>query len=489
LLVAVISSSALSTADSAAPPLLSGPSSASAANAESGLGTGADSFQNILAQAVTPGESSQSGPALSAQAQSIVTPQLTLSAIAKTNVVITSPSTAGVAHQPLAAAALPSAADLLSQPDSAASVQTATGLAAKPTASLAKLPLEALGRAASAKGAPRGSARQAQSTSSETATSGINTDSLASNQTPVMDATAANTSAASQHASLALPAEQNNQAFAGPIAALGGLKPLAGAAFLLHLKTDGSQGDSAQSANTDSNAASNAASSLNDTPGQTAAPQAEKTDVSSASALTLPTGGPGSFVAEAAPQTSSAPPLGLSNSASRAESASAPLSASAVDDSSATAAQPVRTVVVQLAGTDDRRVDLRLVEHAGGLSVSVRASDGALTSSLQEHLPELSARLASEHYETQVLMPFASQTSHGGFAGSSGQQQSSSQSPDQGGGRSFSQGGSSSGGDGNQRQGRQPEQQQEWKNPFTASAPSPPAISFESELSDSTTNY
>jgi hypothetical protein len=56
--------------------------------------------------------------------------------------------------------------------------------------------------------------------------------------------------------------------------------------------------------------------------------------------------------------------------------------------------QTVRSVQLQLTGEGEGRVDLHLVEHAGGLSVSVRASDSTLTKGLQDNLPELAARLA-----------------------------------------------------------------------------------------------
>jgi hypothetical protein len=87
-------------------------------------------------------------------------------------------------------------------------------------------------------------------------------------------------------------------------------------------------------------------------------------------------------------------------------------------------------------------VDLRLVEHAGGLSVSVRSSDSSLTRGLQEHLPELSDRLEAARYQTQTWLPAASQTPSGGS--STGEHTSEER-----GGRPFSQGGSSqSGGQG-----------------------------------------
>jgi hypothetical protein len=113
------------------------------------------------------------------------------------------------------------------------------------------------------------------------------------------------------------------------------------------------------------------------------------------------------------------------------------------------APQPVRTLQLQLAREGEGRVDLRLVEHAGGLSVTVRASDSALTRGLQDNLPELSARLAADKYQTHILLPAANEASTT-LAGSSDQPAGKSYEP--GGGRNFSQNGAGSGGDGAGRQ-------------------------------------
>jgi len=69
--------------------------------------------------------------------------------------------------------------------------------------------------------------------------------------------------------------------------------------------------------------------------------------------------------------------------------------------------EPVRAVRVQLATEGNQRVDLTLVERAGTLSVGVRSADSNLTRALQEHLPDLSARLAGERYQTELWTPRA----------------------------------------------------------------------------------
>jgi hypothetical protein len=71
-------------------------------------------------------------------------------------------------------------------------------------------------------------------------------------------------------------------------------------------------------------------------------------------------------------------------------------------DLTSPASAPVRAVRLQLAAEGSQRVDLTLVERAGALSVSVRSADSNLARSLQEHLPDLSARLGEQHYQTET---------------------------------------------------------------------------------------
>jgi hypothetical protein len=111
------------------------------------------------------------------------------------------------------------------------------------------------------------------------------------------------------------------------------------------------------------------------------------------------------------------------------------------------ASAPVRAVRVQLAAEGNQRVDLTLVERGGALSVSVRSADSNLARSLQEHLPDLSARLGEQRYQTEtwtsrVELPSAS-------AGSAGSGES--------GNRDFESGGQKHGG---QNGNSNPEQQQ-----------------------------
>jgi hypothetical protein len=102
---------------------------------------------------------------------------------------------------------------------------------------------------------------------------------------------------------------------------------------------------------------------------------------------------------------------------------------------------------VQLAAEGNQRVDLTLVERAGALSVSVRSADSNLARSLQEHLPDLSARLGEQRYQTETWTPPVALPS--ASAGSAGSGESGS--------RNFESGGQKHGG---QNGNSNPEQQQ-----------------------------
>jgi hypothetical protein len=112
----------------------------------------------------------------------------------------------------------------------------------------------------------------------------------------------------------------------------------------------------------------------------------------------------------------------------------------------------MRAVRVQLAAEGNQRVDLTLVERAGALSVSVRSADSNLARSLQEHLPDLSARLGEQRYQTETWTPRVEPPSMelpSASAGSAGSGESGS--------RNFESGGQKHGG---QNGNSNPEQQQ-----------------------------
>ena len=110
--------------------------------------------------------------------------------------------------------------------------------------------------------------------------------------------------------------------------------------------------------------------------------------------------------------------------------------------------EPIRAAHVQIAGADNQRVNIQLVERGGTLSVLVKSDDHALTKAIQDHVPELNTRLASNHFQTELWTP------------------STTNSPanrEFGGGDPQSQGGGQSGGRSpDERQSRQQKQQPDW---------------------------
>jgi hypothetical protein len=79
------------------------------------------------------------------------------------------------------------------------------------------------------------------------------------------------------------------------------------------------------------------------------------------------------------------------------------------DSPSAPTAEPVRNIHMQLVSDDNRRVDVRLIERGGELHVSVKSADPALTQNLQDHLPDLTARLDKQHMQSEVWVPKAAE--------------------------------------------------------------------------------
>ena len=263
--------------------------------------------------------------------------------------------------------------------------------------------------------------------------------------------------------------EQN----AASAAALGGAKSVSGAAFVLHVTPAGSPSNAHLRAAAPGSPAPNAAVPTED-PSDPSSPAVNA--FSRGSAGTAPTHPAAPSINSASHALAStvtypsAPSAELNHSPRPTQSIGAVAAAGEITEDRSSAAQPPRTIQVQLAGTDEQRVDLRLVEHAGGLSVSVRASDSALTSTLREHLPELSARLEAERYQTQTWLPQASEASNGGSSsGSSGHAPGHGFEQDR---RSPSQGGSSSSNGDSNPQDRQRDQSQAWWRQLTVAGQS-----------------
>jgi hypothetical protein len=76
-----------------------------------------------------------------------------------------------------------------------------------------------------------------------------------------------------------------------------------------------------------------------------------------------------------------------------------------VSEPEAPIAQPLKTVQVQITGADNQRIDLRLMEKGGALTMTVRSADGTLTKALQENLPELSSKLNDQQIRAEWWKP------------------------------------------------------------------------------------
>ncbi len=76
-------------------------------------------------------------------------------------------------------------------------------------------------------------------------------------------------------------------------------------------------------------------------------------------------------------------------------------------------AEPVRAAHVQIAGSDNQRVDIRMLERGGALSVTVRSVDSGLTKALQDHAPDLAGRLSLENFRTELWAPGQGKTPNG----------------------------------------------------------------------------
>jgi hypothetical protein len=113
----------------------------------------------------------------------------------------------------------------------------------------------------------------------------------------------------------------------------------------------------------------------------------------------------------------------------------------------------VRDVRLQVTGSDDQRVDVRVMDRGGELRVSVRADDPSLVRSLQDNVGDLSTRLDQAHFQSEVWTPRTQAISQTDSASTNG--------------RTFSNGGEASGGSGQgqQQNGRQ-QQQPAWMDDF-----------------------
>jgi hypothetical protein len=116
-------------------------------------------------------------------------------------------------------------------------------------------------------------------------------------------------------------------------------------------------------------------------------------------------------------------------------------------------ATAVRDVRLQVAGADNQRVDVRVMDRGGELRVSVRADDPSLVQSLQDNVADLSTRLDQAHFRSEVWAPRTEAIAQTDSASTNG--------------RTFSNGDGTFGrdGQGQQQNGRQ-QQQPSWVDDF-----------------------
>ena len=147
------------------------------------------------------------------------------------------------------------------------------------------------------------------------------------------------------------------------------------------------------------------------------------------------------------------------DSARAPEQAAAPRaaepSAAEMDPSAAESANnaQVRDVRMQLTGSENQRVDVRVLDRGGELRVSVRADDPSLVRSLQDNMADLSTRLDQAHFRSEIWTPRTEAVSRSESSSTNG--------------RTLSNGNESSGqgGQGKQQNGRQ-NQQPAWMDDF-----------------------
>ena len=116
-------------------------------------------------------------------------------------------------------------------------------------------------------------------------------------------------------------------------------------------------------------------------------------------------------------------------------------------------ATKVSDVRLQVTGSDNQRVDVRVMDRGGELRVSVRADDPSLVRSLQDNVADLSTRLDQARFRSEVWTPRTQSISQTDSASTNS--------------RTFSNGGETSGRDGRgqQQNGRQ-QQQPSWVDDF-----------------------
>ncbi len=127
-----------------------------------------------------------------------------------------------------------------------------------------------------------------------------------------------------------------------------------------------------------------------------------------------------------------AAPAGHAAQTNEASASQEPTPVTAAEPETTGQNEAVRNVRLQLAGDNNQRVDIRLVDVGGEMRVSVRAGDTKLAQTLQEHIPDLSNRLNQQSVRAEIWSPRTENASQSGGANAGGQSSRGGDSPGQG---------------------------------------------------------
>jgi hypothetical protein len=121
----------------------------------------------------------------------------------------------------------------------------------------------------------------------------------------------------------------------------------------------------------------------------------------------------GSLATPLAPATtSSAVPLWPTAPKAAVQPAPQPATTSLDLEDRPAAGHPAQEISLQISSADDRKVDVRLVQRAGEVLVTVRTPDVALAHELRQDLGSLTGKLAQSGYGTEQFTPFSASSSN-----------------------------------------------------------------------------
>jgi len=110
--------------------------------------------------------------------------------------------------------------------------------------------------------------------------------------------------------------------------------------------------------------------------------------------------------------TSPAMPEGPASSKAAAQPAPAPAATSLDLEDQLSAARPMRELSLQITSAGDQKVDVRLVERAGEVLVSVRTPDADLAHEMRQELGSLTGKLAQSGFGTEQFTPLSAGSSN-----------------------------------------------------------------------------